>query len=294
MSEIEIGSKANRRPRPDGDLEKQFERILKFMHRSCDLFDAGDEDEAIRLALEMRKLLYDRGSSKSLLGQLGIKDKMMFVDSALYPSRWREVIDKMAKEQGRVAMKSTVLSLSDVRPNSNGVGEFRAPLSEPYFYPGDPFSASCVVAQPFEGWWTTGVVEASSGRSFSRANLVMIIADQENGAHVDPELDGDFQDLCVDTLGIGALWNTGDPSEDLINVPDVTKSLPYSAVRQIAWEVMTSIERWQTKPAPGQFLLSSPFQRKLGVRWMQQQSLAFGSLVGADGNLGDDQTCGVA
>ncbi|MBE1506920.1 hypothetical protein [Rhizobium viscosum] len=280
LSGAEIGSKANRRPRPDGDLKKQLERILKFMRRSCDLYDAGDEDEAIPLALEMRKLLYDRGSSKSLLGQLGFKEKMMFVDSALYPDRWRAVVEKMAEEKGMVATRSIVLSLSDVRPNSDGIAEFRAPLSEPHFYLGDPLSAACPVVQAFEGWWTTPVVEASSGRCFSRANLIMIIADQENGAHVDPELDGDFQDLCIDTLGIAARWTKHGPRhEDTFDVPDVTKSLPYSAVRQVAWEVLTSIERWQTTPAPGQFLLSSPFQRKLEVRWMQRQPMLFGSPV---------------
>ena len=53
------------------------------MRRSARDFDAGDESEAKRLALYIRTLVYDSRNSKSLLGQLGLKDSIRFEDTTI-------------------------------------------------------------------------------------------------------------------------------------------------------------------------------------------------------------------
>jgi hypothetical protein len=65
------------------ELEQHLIEQMSFMRRSARDFDAGDESEAKRLALYIRTLVYDSRNSKSLLGQLGLKDSIRFEDTTI-------------------------------------------------------------------------------------------------------------------------------------------------------------------------------------------------------------------
>jgi hypothetical protein len=52
-------------------FEEHLAAQLRFIDRSCQAFDAGDEPEAQRIAISIRVICYQSGHSKSLLTHLG-------------------------------------------------------------------------------------------------------------------------------------------------------------------------------------------------------------------------------
>ncbi len=272
----EIGHKLNKRPRPEGYIEDNLKKILKFLSNSCRDYDAGDEDEAIRMALELRKLLYDGGSSHALLTQWGVKNTLRFVDTGIYPRLLDIALQEFAdeRENGQIALEGNpgLSGLVTIKFDSNGAPYFAPPLGESVFHQQDPRRKAYGGMHSFDSWWDAELVKASSGRIFSRKNLILIIANQDAGAHVDPELDADFQDLCVDNLGIQARVGVSkDEAEDFLSgegepIPAVSKNLPYASIRQIVFEVQTTIERYLQPVKPGQMLLAQPYSRTLVER----------------------------
>jgi hypothetical protein len=73
------------------DLVEHLRRQVGFIERSAEAFDAGFSDEAVRLAQVIRVLVHDTGRSTALLNQLGVKDTLLFVDTAL-PARHGNLI----------------------------------------------------------------------------------------------------------------------------------------------------------------------------------------------------------
>src|SRR3954453_8408028 len=64
------------------ELVQHLDEQLGFLRSSAQAYDAGDTAEAKRLAVAVRILLHDTNSSHSLLGLLGVKDSLRFVDTA--------------------------------------------------------------------------------------------------------------------------------------------------------------------------------------------------------------------
>lgn len=54
-------------------FKEQLSRQLGFIERSCAAFDAGHEDEAVRVATTLRVLVHDTKKQTSLLGHLKAK-----------------------------------------------------------------------------------------------------------------------------------------------------------------------------------------------------------------------------
>ncbi|MBI4829592.1 MAG: hypothetical protein HY804_12445 [Nitrospinae bacterium] len=63
------------------NLENELNKQIGFLTSSSNAFDNGNYDEAVRLAVTLRVLLYDTPKSKSLLGQLGRKN-ILLLDTA--------------------------------------------------------------------------------------------------------------------------------------------------------------------------------------------------------------------
>lgn len=49
--------------------------------------------------------------------------------------------------------------------------------------------------------WQKPLVETNEGKIFSRKDLVLIMANQDGGAYVDPEIDADYDELKVEHYG---------------------------------------------------------------------------------------------
>src|SRR5271166_5839662 len=63
------------------DLWRALQIQQRFLENSANLFDEGCFVEGLRLATSIRILLHDTCTSKSLLGQLGLIDKIHFLSS---------------------------------------------------------------------------------------------------------------------------------------------------------------------------------------------------------------------
>ncbi len=226
----------------DQDLLNHLCEQLRFLRASADAFDGGFEGEAKRLATTIRVLLHETKNSRSLLGQLNMKDSLMMHNTAhaLNPTN-------LLPHQGLVIMRLDAPQGADSSVSFTLLGEedpyTKAPSDKPIgkmtYVPrcNEPSgSGSKPTDVPFNKWWWEVVIRDKEHARFTRRDLVLGVADKEGGTHVDPKLDEDYARLSrfnsqgwrVTTLGI---------------VQPPANSLVAASVRQIAHEVLVSIER---------------------------------------------------
>ncbi|MBP2158270.1 MULTISPECIES: hypothetical protein [Asticcacaulis] len=243
-----IGSKSNKVARDASSWVPQLDRQRKFLKNSARLYDEGYEDEAIRMATTLRVLLHDTSQSTSLLTHLGVKKQLKFIDTGLYRDRLDRAkdawISKTCPGAKIVGISPGEAGLVEIRPNPDGTGGFYAPLRENRFHPHDPRSKAMLQPLDFDSWWRTPLVEASSLRQFSRENLILIMANQDGGAHVDAHIDIDYRDFMSDFLGHSVEFGGTDGTMDANwEPPPVQNNVAFASVRQIAWEIETTLDR---------------------------------------------------
>jgi hypothetical protein len=189
-------------------LKRHLEEHIGFLKRSAELYDKGVVEEAKRLAVSIRVLLYDPikpGRSKSLLGQLGMKESRQFIDTARPRSH----------ASSHAALVSTLLTA--------GPAEYSPLLSE---------MGSKLV--PFEQWWTATVIIDSNQRELSRQQLVLTVANQDGGAHVDAKLDDTYADLSLNN-SMGQMYLSSGLWQPIDGVE-------LASIRQIAHEVLCTFD----------------------------------------------------
>ena len=191
---------------------------IRFIVESAVSYDSGFEGEARRLAVAIRILVHDTTRSSALLAQLG-KMKTLFYDSAsefdpenLLPSNCLTMV-KMGRQEGEQETSAEYVAplerLSPARSSTKRVG--------------------------FERWWRRSIMYRDrEGAEFTRRDLVLKVADQDGGAHVDSALDGSYANLSrFNTLGWKLVVH-GEPKDFKDNpVPP--------SIRQIAHEVLKTL-----------------------------------------------------
>lgn len=189
---------------------------MHFLERSARAFDDGFEAEAKRLAVVLRVLMHDTNQSHSLLKQHGIKDRLNFLDTA-------EPINpkNLLSTPGLVLMQIT---MTDQGPQ----GEYVAPLGDERPFP--PRHAH------FAQWWTAPVMKVDG--TWSRKQLVLTLANQEGGAHVDPALNERYEQLAKHN-GLGWIAGGGPQGGGSAFAGNAIAV----AVRQITFEVLETFER---------------------------------------------------
>lgn len=193
----------------DDLLDKLAEQI-DFLESSCLLYDQGKVSEAKRLALHIRVLTHDSGKAVSLLSQLGRKTSMGFWDSTSSNYDPRNLLTYMGLVALRVASKG--------------------PLIVPLL---DPFDSGRLL--PFDDWCNKIVFKDNIGTTFTRGQIVMFVVDKDGGAHVDPKISPDYQDLTQgESTGWEAEYNDG--SREFVPRGEL------AMVRQIAHELLTSLQ----------------------------------------------------
>ena len=202
------------------ELLTHLDDNLGFLKASAAAFDAGHTGEAKRLAVTIRVLLHDTNNSKSLLGLLELKQNTGYLDTAidLDPKN-------LMSHHGLVGLKL-----------GGGKGSYFAPLSESEEMLGRPNKFIL-----FPAWWNKVVIKDSNKNSFKRRELVLALANKDGGSHVDPDLDASYADLTRNN-SVGWVFSDG------VNSTPIDEVELYS-VRQIAYEVITSVERKLKKNA---------------------------------------------
>ena len=201
---------ANDIPQSPAELREHLSEQLAWLRNSAALYDAGQVHEAKRLAVPIRVLVHDTRLSLSLLKQLGLKG-LAFVDTAsdAKPGNLISHFGLVVLEKSARGLRYTAM-LSDTR---RGVG----------------------ITIPFEAWWTKVVIVDDERQQLTRRDLVLAVANQDGGAHVDPELSEVYAKLSrFNSLG----WET-PPGPHGAAIP-MENPVP-ACIRQIAHEVLVTL-----------------------------------------------------
>jgi hypothetical protein len=193
------------------------------LERSAESFDSGYEDEAQRLATVIRVLVHDTRASHSLLGQLGVKDAIQWIDTAL-----PIMPENLLPTPGLVVMRFTGGA-------ETTEGRYAAPLNvstPPRLKPDTDFAQ----------WWTTANTKDGVGTLFNRKDFILTVANKEGGAHVDAELDPTWVALTRDnSIGFRVYAQTETGEEQ--DLGPFKGNVAFASVRQIAYEVTETLKR---------------------------------------------------
>lgn len=191
------------------DLLEHLDEQIDFLKASSTSFDAGFDGEIKRLAISVRVLVHDTGSSTSLLALLN-KKGIQFLDTSL------------PFDEQNVMTHSSLIQISMGQKGNRVL---------PFLDDG-PFDRQI----DFEPWWN-GIVFVDKDRNeFSRKDIVLALANKEGGAHIDNKLDAKYVDLRKNNslnLHFGTVDGKQVPADD--QVP--------STMRQIAHELIKTLQK---------------------------------------------------
>lgn len=211
------------RSRTQTELEELLGEQIDYLKSSAERYDAGHRHEAKRLAGTIRTLLHNTSRSHSLLEQMDLQSRLLYLDTAGPVNR-------------KNLLPLTPLLTFQLKMTETGaVGSYL-----PVFYDG-PRPSSGLRAVPFELWWEMMVLRDSTHREYSRRDLVLFLANKVGGAHVDPKVQVQLDALSrSETVGFSVGDSQGErPMEE-------DPILPY--VRQIAFELLEVLRVRQWLP----------------------------------------------
>jgi hypothetical protein len=161
---IEDGKQRWVHKRTRDELEAALREQIGFLRSSADSYDRGSFTEAKRLSGTCYTLLYDGNQrTRSLLGQLGLKDEMQFIGSAF--------------RIGSGADSWLPLCVVTAQPARKRV------IFQPHLGRSKPRRK-----MKFAEWWEEVVYDPLPDLSLSRRNLILAMRNQDGGGHVDGTL----------------------------------------------------------------------------------------------------------
>jgi len=191
------------------DYQAQLNKQLRFLQRSCDAFDAGDKDEAIRIAQAIRVLIHDTGNSTSLLKHLGattinlVSNSMDIPDHVAFYSSLNvtQVIDGEMSQVPKLEIDNGTESI------------------------------------PVSKWWNQIVYKWGADRDqrYTRRDIILSAANKDGGAHVGKKFPKAYSRLVEgEIMSIKRKWGRG-PAEPV-------KDWHLIVIRSMAFELLNSPE----------------------------------------------------
>jgi hypothetical protein len=197
--------------RDPSEFREQLEVELRHLRRSAREYDDGDESEAQRLAVMIRKLVHDTGRSTSLLTHLGAKSTLRYIDT-------RPRLPPGAPPGSIILHAGLVIVHMQFGPG--GGSRFSPAL--------DGREQELV---EFNEWWEDPFVTDQHGHEFARSDFVLSVSNQDGGAHIDRTLGEQWAALTREgSLGVTI-------SDEHGQMQHYGKSLALATVRQVAWEL---------------------------------------------------------
>lgn len=198
--------------RSRSDLLRELQDQILLLRDACSRFDNGLEALGKHIGLNLRVLLHEHGSSRSLLDQLKVRDGW-FYDSAgpLNPKNLLPECNLVALRVGNQAGAYVpVIAVGEKPPR-------------PY------------LKVPFVRWWNNPVCKDRHNARFNRRELISNVVNTDGGAHVDPALDAAYEKFTRQN-GLGWVINKGNIQEALAGRPEL------ACMRQIAHEVLLTVD----------------------------------------------------
>ena len=193
------------------DQHSQFQvhlqRQLQYINSSCEAFDAGALDEAVRIAQALRIIFHQTAESISLLKHLKAT-----------------TINLLTTQEDIGADQEKRVGLSDFRLyflHGKAHGEY-----------GPTLSLQKARSIPMSSWWDQVVIALDVKTRITRRRLVLDAANYDGGAHVAEKLPGRYSTLR-------------SPEAITFNVSGTEYHVPafeakYVALRQIGFEALNS------------------------------------------------------
>src|SRR5215203_633591 len=201
-------------------FQKELKKQLGFLERSCQWFDEGHVDEAIRIASILRTLIHNTASSASLLKHLNATGIRLWSTTHGAPEG---AITYFGMVQYRLC---------------NGISSY-----------GPSFDDTPITELvPVSEWWEQVVYVFPAGKAaqskeeeergfrLSRKNIVLTATNKDGGAHVDKKLTRAYETLAAD----GAVGSFGWKIEGVSQVFSITYAHLVS-LRQMGFEVLRSL-----------------------------------------------------
>jgi hypothetical protein len=192
------------------DFNAQLNKQLGFLWRSCDAYDRGHEDEAVRIATVIRVLIHSTPQSTSLLKHLNAID----INLSSTVSNLDQSKSVFLSGMGRLTITGTN---STWKPNTDCKAIDR----------------QISVA----AWWDQVVYILGEVRA-TRKRLVLAAANKDGGAHVDSNLTTEYETLM--TTGERGWFYYSPTSNNRDFQPIMNAHLVY--IRQMGFELLNSPE----------------------------------------------------
>jgi hypothetical protein len=195
------------------DFRQSLIRQLEFLNRSCQAFDAGSHDEAIRIAQCIRVLARDTKKQTSVLAHLNAKNISVL-------STCLDIAAKQRQFGGSLL-------------HFNGMGRHELGPDGARYYPklgGGMFDHLLTV----DDWLKETVFVLDAETPVSREQVILDAADKDGGAHVDAVLTPVYERL-MNSGDLGVFANEGGSE-----IPITGHH--YVALRQMGHELLNSPE----------------------------------------------------
>lgn len=191
------------------DFKLHLRKQLNFLERSCNAYDAGAHEEAIRIATVIRILIHQTKNSTSLLKHLNATTINLLT-----------TVQDISQNTILAAM-----SMSGVTISANGFE----------YYP-NLGNASYKAQVPVSKWWDQ-IVVVEGPIKLTRKKIVLSATNQDGGAHVDANLDSDYEQFSADGFSgyVSGNRNGIEYSEKLIGAHTI-------CLRQMGYELLNSTE----------------------------------------------------
>jgi hypothetical protein len=201
-------------------FQKELKKQLGFLERSCQMYDEGHIDEAIRIATILRTLIHDTGRSISLLKHLNATGIQLWSTTHSAPAG------------------ATVYF---------GMGQYRYLNGVSSYGPSFDNTPDMDLI-PLNEWWEQVVYvfdaeedantdeEREKGFRLSRKDIVLTATDKDGGAHVDKKLTRAYERLAADgTVGSFGVEIGGESQVVPIKYAHLV------SLRQMGFEVLRSL-----------------------------------------------------
>lgn len=210
---------------------------LGFLERSCDFFDGGHLDEALRIALHIRILIHDTKGSTSVVSHVGAKESLRLLTTC----------DKMPVAQpGQLILRVAGTGLTKIKVGGGTSPRVCAHLA----------AANRNELLAFDDWWNEDIWCMGGNAILTRKNLTLIAVNKDGGAHVDDVLPKDYAAFAATGVGgsytanEGGTWSVSSHPVDLHTGKVVIgahgssetglSDVHLHSLRQIGYEVLNS------------------------------------------------------
>ncbi len=187
-------------------FEHNLKTHLRFIEKSCEEYDLGHKEEALRIAVSLRVLFHDTHKSHSLLNHLGKKESIHLISTIGSGKKHQDF------KEGKLFIP-LMLTFYGVRPPlGNHVNSKDIKIDE---------------------WWNEVIM--SQDNVFSRKDIVLAAANEDGGAHVDKKPKITTRELKAGIGTFTTFKNGVEVTEDLTDHH-------YPLLRQFGYEVLHSPE----------------------------------------------------